>query len=299
MGTTDTPFLFNGRYGVQTDANGLLYMRARYYNPYISRFINADPSGFNGGLNFYAFADGNPISEVDPFGLGPWTSFLGGLRAIGGGLEAAGGYTLAVTSGTAAVGASPTVVGAVGFGALAVGGAAVGAHGVDTFQAGIRQMWTGQPVDSLTSLALQSAGMSQNGANLADAGASVVGSLGTGFATTAIRATSLSSTSISAEVANAPLLTKMAYYEVGQTSLSRDAYTYYSMWGNTLDRGAAMVADQGWAGALGQGSLTLGAREGTLFTTGLPTPLGMGLGGAAGSAVNWLGQPVSTSLSGK
>ena len=32
-GTNDTPFLFNGRYGVQTDPNGLLYMRARYYNP--------------------------------------------------------------------------------------------------------------------------------------------------------------------------------------------------------------------------------------------------------------------------
>jgi uncharacterized protein RhaS with RHS repeats len=44
-------------------------MRARYYNPYLCRFINADPSGFGGGLNFYAFADGNPVSETDPFGL--------------------------------------------------------------------------------------------------------------------------------------------------------------------------------------------------------------------------------------
>jgi len=69
-GTNDTPFLYNGRYGVQTDSNGLLYMRARYYNPYICRFINADPSGFAGGLNFYAYADGNPISLTDPFGLG-------------------------------------------------------------------------------------------------------------------------------------------------------------------------------------------------------------------------------------
>jgi RHS repeat-associated protein len=60
-GSTDTPFLYNGRYGVMTDANGLYYMRARYYNPYIKRFINADPSGFEGGLNLYAFADGNPI----------------------------------------------------------------------------------------------------------------------------------------------------------------------------------------------------------------------------------------------
>ena len=66
---SDTPFLYNGQFGVQTDPNGLLYMRARYYNPYISRFLNPDPSGFSGGLNFYLFCNGNPISETDPFGL--------------------------------------------------------------------------------------------------------------------------------------------------------------------------------------------------------------------------------------
>ena len=69
-GTDETPFLFNGRYGVMTDPNGLLYMRARYYNPFICRFINPDPSGFSGGLNFYAYANGNPVSLIDPFGLG-------------------------------------------------------------------------------------------------------------------------------------------------------------------------------------------------------------------------------------
>lgn len=69
-GAYDTPFLYNGRYGVQSDANGLLYMRARYYNPYLCRFINPDPSGFAGGLNWYAYADGNPVNNLDPFGLG-------------------------------------------------------------------------------------------------------------------------------------------------------------------------------------------------------------------------------------
>ena len=69
-GNTDTPFLFNGRYGVMTDANGLLHMRARYYNPYLARFVSEDPIGFAGGMNFYAYADGNPISLLDPFGLG-------------------------------------------------------------------------------------------------------------------------------------------------------------------------------------------------------------------------------------
>ena len=70
FGTNDTPFLYNGQFGVQTDPNGLMFFHARYYNSYISRFLNPDPSGFAGGLNFYAFANGNPISEVDPFGLG-------------------------------------------------------------------------------------------------------------------------------------------------------------------------------------------------------------------------------------
>jgi RHS repeat-associated protein len=85
-GNTDTPFLFNGRYGVQSDGNGLLYMRARYYNPYLCRFISSDPSGFNGGLNFYAYANGNPISLIDP--SGKWAglddlAFTTGGAAIG------------------------------------------------------------------------------------------------------------------------------------------------------------------------------------------------------------------------
>jgi RHS repeat-associated protein len=70
VGTNDTPFLFNGRYGVMSDPNGLLAMNARYYNPFLCRFISSDPSGFNGGLNWYAFANGNPVGFVDPFGLG-------------------------------------------------------------------------------------------------------------------------------------------------------------------------------------------------------------------------------------
>jgi RHS repeat-associated protein len=72
-GTTDTPFKFNGRYGVQTDPNGLLYMRARYYNPAIRRFVNQDVlfGQINSGmsLNRFAFANGNLVSLMDPFGL--------------------------------------------------------------------------------------------------------------------------------------------------------------------------------------------------------------------------------------
>lgn len=186
-GTTDTPFLYNGRYGVQTDANGLLYMRARYYNPYLCRFLNPDPVGFAGGLNFYAYADGNPISLIDPFGLSAWDTSMGVVRAIGGGLEAAAGYGLA----TAGAGLSVTGVGAIVGVPLAGAGIFIGAHGLDTAQAGARQAISGNPVDSFTSGGLQAAGMSRNAANLTDAGISMVGSFGAGGASVAIRASQI------------------------------------------------------------------------------------------------------------
>jgi RHS repeat-associated protein len=254
LGTNDTPFLFNGLYGVQTDPNGLLFMRARYYNPYISRFLNADPNGFAGGLNFYAFADENPISEMDPFGLNGWTSVFGGLRVVGGGLEAAAGITLGAATSWTGIGA--------------IGGGLVALHGADQVQAGLRQLFTGNQANSLTSQGLQAAGMSPTAANLTDAGISVVGSFGAGLGTTAIRAQSV----ISAETANANVVRQAAYYEIGQNTVSDDANTFYSLWANPIDRGAAKVADQGWGVAWPQGyGYTLGI--GKTFMTG-PTPIG-------------------------
>ena len=65
IGDSDTPFQFVGAYGIQTDPNGLINMRARYYNPVTKSFISQDPSGFNGGLNWYLYANGNPFTYVD------------------------------------------------------------------------------------------------------------------------------------------------------------------------------------------------------------------------------------------
>ncbi len=70
-GTTSTPFLYNGSLGVMTDSAGLLYMRARFYNPRTLRFLSADPIGFGGGSNWYAYCGGNPIDYSDPSGLDP------------------------------------------------------------------------------------------------------------------------------------------------------------------------------------------------------------------------------------
>ena len=72
-GTSAVIFLYNGRDGVVTDSNGLIYMRARYYSPELRRFINADIIAGEISnavtLNRYAYANGNPVSNIDPFGL--------------------------------------------------------------------------------------------------------------------------------------------------------------------------------------------------------------------------------------
>ena len=66
-------FLYNGQYGVASDDNGLYYMRARYYNIDIKRFINQDVvTGSieqSSSLNRYAYVEGNPVNYIDPFGL--------------------------------------------------------------------------------------------------------------------------------------------------------------------------------------------------------------------------------------
>ena len=43
------PFKFVGQFAVMTEPNGFYYMRARYYDPGVGRFISEDPSGFDGG----------------------------------------------------------------------------------------------------------------------------------------------------------------------------------------------------------------------------------------------------------
>ena len=53
------------------EPNGLLYRRNRYLDPATGRFTQPDPIGLAGGLNSYGYANGDPVSFADPFGLCP------------------------------------------------------------------------------------------------------------------------------------------------------------------------------------------------------------------------------------
>jgi RHS repeat-associated protein len=56
-------------------ASGLMYRRNRFYDPRSGRFTQEDPIGLAGGVNSYGFAEGDPVSYRDPYGLSSDTVF--------------------------------------------------------------------------------------------------------------------------------------------------------------------------------------------------------------------------------
>ena len=63
--TITQPFKFVGQYGVMAEPSGLYYMRARYYDPSVGRFVSEDPLGFGGGdVNLFAYVRNNPVNSI-------------------------------------------------------------------------------------------------------------------------------------------------------------------------------------------------------------------------------------------
>lgn len=60
------PFRYVGQYGVMYEGNGLYYMRARYYQPELRRFLGEDPIW---NKNLFAYVENNPLVGIDPRGL--------------------------------------------------------------------------------------------------------------------------------------------------------------------------------------------------------------------------------------
>ena len=64
------PYMFAGRrFEIEI---GLYYNRARYYNPFTGRFLQADPIGYEAGMNLYAYCGNSPLGLTDPSGCKPY-----------------------------------------------------------------------------------------------------------------------------------------------------------------------------------------------------------------------------------
>jgi len=109
------PFLFNGEAGVMDDGSGLNYMRARYYDPAMGRFMTPDPINIAGGMNLYTFASNTPLAVYDPTGLsGKWAArfrAVHNIYSIGKDAVSAiqGGLTIAAGAGLTLTGAGATI----------------------------------------------------------------------------------------------------------------------------------------------------------------------------------------------
>ena len=70
--------------GEPQDATGLNYLRARYYDPSVGRFLTRDSVGASftrvGGLNRYAYGDNDPTTRTDPTGHSSTSIVLGGRK---------------------------------------------------------------------------------------------------------------------------------------------------------------------------------------------------------------------------
>lgn len=71
-----------------------MHYRARLYDPVLKRFISSDPIGLDGGLNTYAYVEGNPASYVDPYRLMAWgdplnQGFVDAVAGFGDGVSSA------------------------------------------------------------------------------------------------------------------------------------------------------------------------------------------------------------------
>jgi RHS repeat-associated protein len=69
-GTTATPFRFVGTLGYYRDASVRTYVRARYLNTSLARWVTEDPIGFaSKDSNIYRYCATNPMTATDKSGL--------------------------------------------------------------------------------------------------------------------------------------------------------------------------------------------------------------------------------------
>ncbi|HIZ63611.1 MAG TPA: RHS repeat-associated core domain-containing protein [Firmicutes bacterium] len=112
------PFRYRGYY--YDTETGLYFLKTRYYDPEVGRFITIDdisyidPETIN-GLNLYAYCGNNPVMRVDENGNSWWDSFWKGLVAVAVAVVVVA-VVAAITVATGGA-AAPVLIGAaIGFG---------------------------------------------------------------------------------------------------------------------------------------------------------------------------------------
>ena len=178
------PYLFNGK-ELDQETN-LTYFGARYLDMKTSLWLNTDPlSGYNpiqetehyidgqhnNGVfnpmnhNTYGYTYNNPIIYIDPNGKqSKWVNRLqGGLQMIGGAIEAIGGAGMILAP-------EPTTLTKIGGGLLV-------ANGIDNFNTGAKQLWTGESENTLlytaTETGAKALGASDRNAEMIATGADI------------------------------------------------------------------------------------------------------------------------------
>jgi RHS repeat-associated protein len=64
----DNPYGFTGKQQFN-EPDGLIFLRARYYDPRVGRFVSRDPLGMIDGPNMYLYVHNNPVNYTDPTGM--------------------------------------------------------------------------------------------------------------------------------------------------------------------------------------------------------------------------------------
>ena len=132
------PFRYRGYY--YDTETGLYYLKTRYYDPEVGRFISQDsieyanPEVLN-GINLYAYCSNNPVIYEDPTGHSFWNSFL---KVFVGVVVVVATAALAVATAGTAIGtitAGAAVGAAIGFAGGGVSGAiSAGLNGTNVFE---------------------------------------------------------------------------------------------------------------------------------------------------------------------
>ena len=139
-------YLFNGKERQTTGSVGFLDYGARMFDDEWVRWWSMDPMGEKRFFSSpYSYCLGNPVNNIDLYGLIDWRAVgEGTLQTLGGGLMMAGGAVY--SGGTAGIGA------VAGGGALIIGGVSVASFGIAKIVGGLTSDGSEKSIKALKSL---------------------------------------------------------------------------------------------------------------------------------------------------